>query len=33
MSVVMNELTYNYGDAAVFLKQYQACFATRADGF
>ncbi len=28
----MNEVAHNYGDAAGFLREYQACFATRADG-
>jgi len=28
----MNEVVHNHGDAAGFLRQYQACFATRADG-
>ena len=28
----MNELAHNYGDSAGFLREYQACFATRADG-
>jgi SRSO17 transposase len=28
----MNELAHNYGDAMGFLREYQACFATRADG-
>jgi SRSO17 transposase len=28
----MNEVVHNYGDAAGFLREYQACFATRADG-
>jgi len=28
----MNELAHDHGDAAGFLRQYQACFATRADG-
>ena len=28
----MNEVVHNYGDAAGFLREYQACFAMRADG-
>jgi len=28
----MNELAHNYGDSAGFLREYQTCFATRADG-
>jgi SRSO17 transposase len=28
----MNELAHNHGDAAGFLREYQSCLATRADG-
>ena len=28
----MKEVVHDYGDAAGFLREYQACFATRADG-
>jgi len=28
----MKELGHNYGDSAEFLREYQSCFATRADG-
>lgn len=28
----MNELAHNHGDAPGFLRKYQTCFATRADG-
>jgi len=28
----MKEVVHNHGDAAGFLKEYQTCFATRADG-
>ena len=28
----MKEVVHNHGDAAGFLREYQACFATRADG-
>jgi len=28
----MKELAHDHGDAAGFLRKYQACFATRADG-
>jgi hypothetical protein len=28
----VNELAHTYGDSARFLREYQECFATRADG-